>query len=334
MPREEAPAEDERCEQQPEEQRRGARLPFASITVGGPAHRGANLEKVDEAEPERASAQQAVEGTYLPPDEPQRKANRWRNAGGLAVGLAVLLAKFKALFFALLNLKWLFFGGKFLISGLSFLASIWFYALFFGWKFGIVFVLLIAVHEAGHIVFMRAVGLPASLPYFIPGLGAFTALRAPLPSIFQESIVAFGGPLLGTLGGIACFAYGYATGNAFWYAAAYTAFFLNLFNMFPVAFLDGGRMTGAISPSLWTFGLVLLVVLAIAFHWWSPLLLILVLFGVPRALAAWRGKLDPNYYNIPAAQRVTISLAYFGLIAVLLVLLLASRVAVPGQGMV
>ncbi|MFY9780663.1 MAG: hypothetical protein WAJ85_09155 [Candidatus Baltobacteraceae bacterium] len=288
---------------------------------------------MNEAEPGGAAAQQAVEGTYLPPDKPESGASRWRNAGGVAVGLGVLLAKFKGLLFALLNLKWLLFGGKFLISGLSFLASIWFYALFFGWKFGIVFVLLIAIHEAGHIVFMRAVGLPASLPYFIPGLGAFTALRAPLRSIFQESIVAFGGPLLGTLGGIACFAYGYATGNAFWYAAAYTAFFLNLFNMFPVAFLDGGRMTGAISPSLWAFGLVGLVVFAVAFHWWSPLLLILILFGLPRAIAGWRGRLDPAYYGIPASQRITISLAYFGLIAVLVVLLLASRVAVPGQGL-
>ncbi|MGP6159483.1 MAG: hypothetical protein ACLPYS_18570 [Vulcanimicrobiaceae bacterium] len=289
---------------------------------------------MNEAEPERGAAQPPVEGTYLPPDQHETKENRWRTAGGAAVGLGVLVAKFKGVLFALLNLKWLLLGSKFLISGLSFLASIWFYALFFGWKFGIVFVLLIAIHEAGHILFMRAVGLPASLPYFIPGLGAFTAIRAPLPSIFQESIVAFGGPLLGTLGGIVCFAYGYATNNAFWYAAAYTAFFLNLFNMFPVAFLDGGRMTGAISPRLWGIGLVLLVVFAVAFHWWSPLLLILILFGVPRAIAGWRNQLNPVYYGIPASQRVTVSLGYFGLIAVLLVLLLASRVAVPGQGMV
>lgn len=331
MPGKHCPADDQHREQQPEEPRGSTRLPAASVTVGGRAHRAAKPEGVDEAEPERAGARQAVEGTYLPPDEPERK-NRWRNAGGAAVGLGVLFAKFKGLLFALLNLKWLLLGGKFLISGLSFLASIWFYALFFGWKFGIVFVLLIAIHEAGHILFMRAVGLPASLPYFIPGLGAFTALRAPLPSIFQESIVAFGGPLLGTLGGIACFAYGYATGSAFWVAAAYTAFFLNLFNMFPVAFLDGGRMTGAISPSLWAFGLVGLVFFAVAFHWWSPLLLILILFGVPRVISAWRGKLDPVYYNIPTSQRVTMSLAYFGLIAVLLVFLLASRVTVPGHG--
>jgi Zn-dependent protease len=265
------------------------------------------------------------------PVRAEPESSRWRTAGGAAVGLALLLAKFKAALFALLNLKWLLLGSKFLISGLSFVASIWFYALFFGWKFGIVFVLLIAIHEAGHILFMRAVGLPAALPYFIPGLGAFTALRGPLPSIFQEAIVAFGGPLLGTLGGVVCFAYGYATGNPFWYAAAYTAFFLNLFNMFPVAFLDGGRMAGAISPSLWSFGLVLLVVLAVAFHWWSPLLLILIVFGLPRAIAGWRGRLDPAYYGIPGSRRVTISVAYFGLIAALLILMLASRIAVPGQ---
>jgi Zn-dependent protease len=258
-------------------------------------------------------------------------SSRRRTAGGVVLGAALLLLKFKTALFALLNLKWLLLGSKFFISGLSFVASIWFYALFFGWKFGIVFVLLIAIHEAGHILFMRAVGLPAALPYFIPGLGAFTALRAPLPSIFQEAIVAFGGPLLGTVGGVVCLAYGYATSNPFWYAAAYTAFFLNLFNLFPIAFLDGGRMAGAISPSLWSFGLVLLVVFAVAFHWWSPLLLILIAFGLPRAIAGWRGRLDPAYYGIPAGRRVTISIAYFGLIAALLILTLASRIAVPGR---
>ena len=117
--------------------------------VRGHAHPAAKADSVNDADRQQ-------------PLRPEPSSSRWRTAGGAAVGLAVLLAKFKTALFALLNLKWLLLGSKFLISGLSFVASIWFYALFFGWKFGIVFVLLIAIHEAGHILFMRAVGLPAA----------------------------------------------------------------------------------------------------------------------------------------------------------------------------
>jgi Zn-dependent protease len=274
---------------------------------------------------------EAVEGEYLGPTANPASGRNWgKTAGGAAVGFGLLLAKFKTFAFALLNLKWLLLGSKFLISGGSFLLSIWFYALFFGWKFGIVFVLLIALHEAGHVIFMRAVGLPGALPYFIPGLGAFTTM-GPVASVYEESLVAFGGPLLGTIGGGLCFAFGFLTGNPFWYAAAYTAFFLNLFNMLPVGFLDGGRMIGAISPRVWAFGLVLLVVTALAFHWWSPVLLLVVLFSVPRAIAGFRGRVDPRYFGIPRAQRVAASVAYFGLLAVLAAATLASRIAVPAH---
>jgi Zn-dependent protease len=273
-----------------------------------------------------------VEGQYLPPEpDPRASGRTWRAAGGTAVGFGLLLAKFKGLLLALLNFKVIFLGGKFALTAFSFLASIWFYALFFGWKFAIVFVLLIAIHELGHAVFVRGYGLSAPAIYFVPGFGAFTTWSGGTQSAFQESVIAFGGPLLGTLGGLACFGYGFATNEPFWYAAAYTAFFLNLFNMIPLGAFDGGRMTGAISPNFWFGGFVVVVAAAIAFHWWSPMLLLVVALSIPRAVQAWRGHLDPRYAAVTAAERTTLALAYFGLLAVLLACLVLTRVAVPGQ---
>jgi Zn-dependent protease len=286
---------------------------------------------VEEPRPQDESKPAPVEGEYLPPDPSPASGRNWRAAGGTAVGLAVLLAKFKGLLFALLNLKWIFFAGKFALTGFSFLASIWFYALFFGWKFGIVFVLLIAIHELGHAIFVRGFGLSAPAIYFIPGLGAFTTWKGGTQSVYQESVIAFGGPLLGTIGGLVCFGYGAATNEPFWFAAANVAFFLNLFNMIPLGVFDGGRITAAISPNLWIAGFIIVVVAALAFHWWSPILLIVVLLSIPRAIQAFKGQLDPNYYNVTSAQRTTVAIAYFGLLALLTASLVFSHVSVPGQ---
>jgi len=272
------------------------------------------------------------------PSRPPRKTDEngsgrnWgKTGGGIAVGIAALLAKFKFLALALLKFKYLFYAGKFGITALSFIASIWFYTLFFGFKFAIVFVLLIAIHEIGHVIFIRGFGLSAPAVFFLPGFGAFTTWREPPRSIYQESIIAFGGPLLGALSAIVCFAYGYATHEPFWYACAYTAFFLNLFNMIPLGFFDGGRMTGAISPALWIVGFVGVIAAAVVFHWWSPILLIVVLLSIPRAVKAWRGQLDPRYYGIAPAQRLTVAVAYFGLLAVLAAGTVYMRVDVPGH---
>ena len=272
------------------------------------------------------------EQELLPPEKhPEASGRNWKAAGGTAVGIGLVLAKFKVLLLGLLNLKWIFFGSKFLLTGASFLASIWFYALFFGWKFGIVFVLLIAIHEVGHLIFVRGYGLSAPAIYFVPGMGAFTTWKGGTQNVFQESVIAFGGPLLGTIGGLVCFAYGALTAEPFWYAAANTAFFLNLFNMIPLGVFDGGRMTAAISPNLWIAGFVIVIGCAIAFHWWSPILILVVLLSIPRLVSAWRGTLDARYYAVPARQKVTISIAYFGLLAILLASLVFSRVAIPGH---
>jgi len=293
-------------------------------------HRIAKLTQVNQPDPVRGP-NEPVEGEYLPPDPPPASGRNWRAAGGTAVGIGVLIAKFKGLLLALVNFKFLLFGGKFALSAVSFVASIWFYTLFFGLKFAIVFVLLIAIHEFGHVIFVRGFGLSAPFVYFLPGFGAFTTWRGAPQSIAQESTIAFGGPLLGTLGGMVCFAYGYATNEPFWFACANTAFFLNLFNMIPLSFFDGGRMTAAISPNFWIGGFAIVIALAVAFHWWSPILLLVIVLSLPRAWQAWKGQLDPRYYAVAGGTRLAISVAYFGLLAVLLASLVVTRVTIPGH---
>jgi Zn-dependent protease len=244
----------------------------------------------------------------------------WRQrAGGVLFVAAVLAAKFKTVLAVLLSLKWLLLGGKFALSFGSIFVSIWFYALAFGWKLGVVFVLLILVHEMGHWVVLRGMGVAVSLPYFIPGLGAFVAQKTLTANAVQDAASALAGPAVGIGASAICQAYGLATGNVFWVVAAHIGYLLNLFNLIPVLPLDGGRIAGTIDPRLWMLGLVLFVVYLVTSGLNHPVAwLFLILIGVtsiPRAIAAWRGVVDPRVRATPPALRGAIALAYFTTIA-------------------
>ena len=116
------------------------------------------------------------------------------------------------------------------------------YALLFGWRFGIGFVLLILVHELGHYIEARRQGLSPALPVFIPFLGAYVALRGQPFDPWRNALVSIAGPIAGGLAALACLLYGEATGSDLMLALAYAGFFLNLINLLPVGFLDGGHV--------------------------------------------------------------------------------------------
>lgn len=116
------------------------------------------------------------------------------------------------------------------------------YALLFGWRFGIGLVVLILVHETGHYVEARRQGLHPSLPVFIPFLGAYVALKGQPFDPWRNALVSIAGPLAGGAGALAFLGYGQVTGSQLALALAYAGFFLNLINLVPVGFLDGGHM--------------------------------------------------------------------------------------------
>jgi Zn-dependent protease len=133
--------------------------------------------------------------------------------------------------FGFLSLK--FFGIFIAIGG---------YALIWGWKFAVGFVGLIFVHEMGHYVEAKRQGLKPSLPVFIPFLGAYVALKGTKFDPWQNVLVSLAGPIAGAAGAAIVFAVGKAQHSPLLLALAYTGFLLNLFNLIPIGFLDGGRV--------------------------------------------------------------------------------------------
>lgn len=140
-----------------------------------------------------------------------------------------------------LKFKFLLALVKILASSWTLILTLWLYALAFGWRFGLMLVLLILAHELGHYAAFRAYGLPVRLPVFIPFFGAFTAGAAP-EDPEHGAYIALAGPLVGFGLAAACFALGATSGERFWYACASVGSFLNLFNMIPVPPFDGGRV--------------------------------------------------------------------------------------------
>jgi len=212
-------------------------------------------------------------------------------------------------------------GIKFLLpvlkTGGTMVLSIAAYAMHWGWLFAVGFVLLILVHEFGHLVAAKKCGLKVGAPIFIPFMGAMIALKEAPKNAWIESQVGIGGPILGTIGAAACEVIFLLTGNAFFRDLAYTGFFLNLFNLVPLGFLDGGRIVTALSPWIWLVGFVILAVLTY-FHFNFLLLLILIL-SLPRLFSLFKQKSDAErrYYEVTPEQRVIMAAMYFGLIAFL-----------------
>ncbi len=135
---------------------------------------------------------------------------------------------------------------KFFAFFVSFAAySLWFHS----WRFGLGLVLLILVHELGHVFEARRQGLPVTLPTFIPFLGAFVTVRhAGIPP-WRRALVALAGPFLGGLGAAAVWAVGSAHDTIWLLVLANIGFLLNAFNLLPIGFLDGGSVFQAISQS-------------------------------------------------------------------------------------
>jgi len=243
--------------------------------------------------------------------------SRIKKALGPVAVVGVAIAKFFAQLKVVL-LPLLKFLPILLKSGGTMLLMVWVYMQLWGWQFALGFVLLLLVHETGHLIVARKFGLKVSAPVFIPFMGAFIALKEAPRNAWMEACVGIGGPMLGSLGALVCYALGKLFAVPIFIALAWFGYFLNLFNLTPVGMLDGGRIVTALSRWLWLPGFALLV----WFGWKYPnfVIWLIVLLSLPRIYSLFRRRTEEEqrYFEVTPSQRWIISVLYFGLIALLL----------------
>lgn len=149
-------------------------------------------------------------------------------------------------------------GGLAKIVGplVTMLLSVWAYALLAPVEFAVGLVVLLLIHEMGHVWAAKYKGLPVSAPLFIPFLGALITMKRNPRDAETEAFIAMGGPLIGTLGALAFLWYGLAFSSEIMVQLAYLGLLLNLVNLLPIHPLDGGRISVAVSRWLWLIGLI------------------------------------------------------------------------------
>jgi Zn-dependent protease len=184
--------------------------------------------------------------------------------------IALLLLKAKGLLFAIFKLKFLF----------SFAIFAWLYSQLFGWRYGVGLAVSILIHEMGHYIDVRRRGLPADMPIFLPGLGAYVRWTALGVTKRQMAQVALAGPLAGWIAAAVCFLIYTKTNDPLWAALARTGAFLNILNLIPIWILDGSKAMDALAAversallavtmALWLFtgeGLFFLVAAGITYR--------------------------------------------------------------------
>ncbi len=266
------------------------------------------MSRVSQLTPEERAALLRYD-EYEPP-EPVRHEPRFpllRKLLGPFVAIGALLVKFGGVLF---KAKFFF----------SIFVSAAFYVWYGGWWFGIGLILLLFVHEMGHVLEAKRQGLPVSAPLFIPFLGAMITMKQMPQDAWNEAKVAIAGPLVGSAGAAVLWIAGEAAGSNHLQALAFLGFLINLFNLLPVVPLDGGRIVAALHPALWLVGF--LALLGLVFFFPNPLLIIILLFSGMELWNRWQLRKNPelqSYYRVEPARRVTIAVLYFGL-ALLLVL--------------
>jgi Zn-dependent protease len=253
------------------------------------------------------------------PEEPRRRRGGEGLLGRLLAPLIALVAfagKLKGLLLLLPK-------AKFLVTSGSMLVSIAAYALIWGWQFGVGFVLLLLVHEYGHVIQLKREGVKdVSAPVFIPFLGAAIWSKTLGKDAAAEARVGLAGPILGSLGALACVGLHAATGNNLFLALAFTGFFLNLFNLLPVGFLDGARAAAALSPWVWLLGVFGIVLLVLTIP--NPIIILIAVLGIYETWVRFRqfrkgGEEVQKYYSISRRDRILIGVTYLGLIIALVV---------------
>jgi Zn-dependent protease len=174
---------------------------------------------------------------------------KWKSFSGLLAVLVLIGGKLKFLL-PLLKL------GKVGGTVWSMMLMMGAYALIYPWSFAVGVVIMILIHEMGHVLAAKQKGFPVSAPAFIPFLGALITLKKQPADAATEAYLAFGGPLVGTVGAILALGLGAHFKSPALLSIAQVGFFLNLINLIPIHPLDGGRIVTAVSRWLWLAGLI------------------------------------------------------------------------------
>ncbi len=204
-----------------------------------------------------------------------------------------------------------------LVTGALTFAS---FLMFFHWTSALILLLLILVHEIGHIIAMRQMGHAVQGIYFVPFMGGLAVSRQASIDEGERGYIALMGPGFSVFStaALAFFAIMHPE-IPYLTTAAYMSAFLNGLNLLPILPLDGGNVVGALlsrNPGDLRNKIQQVVLVAVvgycAFQqFWIGA------FIAMSTLMSMQQSDDPHDYLLPITktQRLWLAIAYFATIA-------------------
>ena len=190
---------------------------------------------------------------------------------------------------------------KFLWSFVAFLGVYW---QLWGAAFGIGFAVLILAHEMGHFIDIKRRGLPADMPMFLPGLGAYVRWNALGVSLETRAAISLAGPLAGWFASGICALLWFQTGYGLWAALARTSAWLNVLNLIPLWIFDGNSAANALSKLERAVVLLISAVLGYALGEW-----VFGLVALGMVIRLFTRDAPPEHSNAIAAYFVAVLIA-------------------------
>ena len=197
------------------------------------------------------------------------------------------------------------------------LLSIVVYSSRMGWGLAWGFITLLMIHECGHLLAARYYGARMSVPIFVPYIGALIDMKEPMKNAWHEAVFGISGPILGTLGACRCWVIASVTGSFYFAELACLGFFLNLFQLIPLGFLDGGHVAVVLTRWLWIPGYLIMA----AFAWYvhTPVVMVSLVVMLPLVISLFRKKSQKEnlYDRVPLGKRIAMGAIYLLLISFL-----------------
>jgi Zn-dependent protease len=115
-----------------------------------------------------------------------------------------------------------------------------------GFQFAAILAVVILLHELGHVLAMKLVGMEVKGIYLIPFFGGIAVPKSPYRTDFQTGFVCLMGPGFSLVPTFAFLAAYQIIGGAILYDAALVSAIINLINLLPILPLDGGHVVKSI----------------------------------------------------------------------------------------
>lgn len=200
---------------------------------------------------------------------------------------------------------------KYKVFILSFGLSLGLYMVTYGWKFAVMLIVLLYIHEMGHFLVMHFYGLKPKAPVFVPFLGAYVAMTNMPEDKATHAWVAYAGPLIGGGSAILAAYLGEIYQLHFLAAAANYGILLNLLQLVPMKPFDGGFIAQCVAKWLYIPGA--LVLLGVGYFLDSWFLMLIAGFGIFQAIQEMRQPPGTGSAEASLWQKTLVSAAYVGL---------------------